>query len=89
MEIEEKDPRLSPGLTAALDIIVDRREDIITVPAGEMHGAVNVSDDDGWLMTINAGNQGAEIHWAPDLVDEVRRAGIAAEASETPASGKK
>lgn len=32
MKIEEKDPRLKPGLTAALDIIVDRQDDVISVP---------------------------------------------------------
>ncbi len=62
--------------------------DIIAVPPGEMHGAVNISDDDAWLMTINAGNQGAEIHWAPELVEEARRAGLTAESSEVPASTK-
>jgi HlyD family secretion protein len=32
VKIEEKDPRLKPGLTAALDIIVDRQDDVISVP---------------------------------------------------------
>ena len=32
VKIEEKDPRLKPGLTATLDIIVDRQEDVISVP---------------------------------------------------------
>ena len=32
VEVEEKDPRLRPGLTAMLHIIVDRRQDAISVP---------------------------------------------------------
>jgi HlyD family secretion protein len=32
VKIEEKDPRLKPGLTATLDIIVDRQEDVISIP---------------------------------------------------------
>lgn len=36
--------------------------DIISVPPGEMHGATNISDEVGWIMTINAGQGGAKIH---------------------------
>jgi multidrug efflux pump subunit AcrA (membrane-fusion protein) len=32
VKIEERDSRLKPGLTATLDIIVDRQEDVISVP---------------------------------------------------------
>jgi HlyD family secretion protein len=32
VKIEEKDPRLKPGLTATLDIIVDRQDNVISVP---------------------------------------------------------
>lgn len=32
VKIEEKDPRLKPGLTATLDIIVDHQENVIFVP---------------------------------------------------------
>jgi len=32
VQIEDKDPRLRPGLTANLDIIVDRQQDVISVP---------------------------------------------------------
>lgn len=30
--IEERDPRLKPGLTAAVDIIIDRQEDALSIP---------------------------------------------------------
>jgi HlyD family secretion protein len=30
--VEEKDPRLKPGLTATVDIIVDRQKDVIAIP---------------------------------------------------------
>ncbi len=32
VKIDEKDPRLKPGLSATLDIIVDRQEDVISIP---------------------------------------------------------
>jgi len=32
VEIEEKDPRLKTGLTATLDIIADRQENVISIP---------------------------------------------------------
>jgi HlyD family secretion protein len=32
VKLEEKDPRLKPGLTAALDVIIDHYEDVISVP---------------------------------------------------------
>jgi len=37
VKVEEKDPRLRPGLTAAVDFIVDRRKDVVTVPVGAVH----------------------------------------------------
>jgi HlyD family secretion protein len=32
VQIEEQDPRLRPGLTATLDFIIDRQEDVISIP---------------------------------------------------------
>jgi HlyD family secretion protein len=32
VQIEEKDPRLKPGLTASLDIIVEHQENVISIP---------------------------------------------------------
>lgn len=58
--------------------------DVISVPPDVMHGAVNVSDEDGWLMAINAGQAGAPIRWAPKLVEEIRALGKEAAESETP-----
>lgn len=49
--------------------------DIISVPPNEMHGASNISDEEGWMMTINAGHGGAKIHWALNLVEELRASG--------------
>jgi multidrug efflux pump subunit AcrA (membrane-fusion protein) len=37
VKVEEKDSRLKPGLTAAIDIIVDRREGVIAIPVGAVH----------------------------------------------------
>ena len=58
--------------------------DIVAVPPGEMHGAVNISDETGWLMTINAGQGGAKIHWARDVLEGVRALGIEPEEAEQP-----
>ena len=49
--------------------------DIISVPPSEMHSAVNISHEEGWLMTINAGQSGAKLFWAPELVEEIRATG--------------
>jgi HlyD family secretion protein len=32
MQIEAKDPRLKPGLTATVDLIVDRHADVVSIP---------------------------------------------------------
>ncbi len=58
--------------------------DIVAVPPDEMHGAVNISDETGWLMTINAGHGGAKIHWARDVLEGVRAMGIEPEEAEQP-----
>lgn len=58
--------------------------DVISVPPDLMHGAVNVSDEDGWLMAINAGQAGAKITWAPALLAELRALGGKAAESEAP-----
>ncbi len=61
--------------------------DIISVPPDEMHGAVNISDETGWIMTINAGHGGARIRWAPDLLEEVRALGVDVSDAEQPGEG--
>jgi quercetin dioxygenase-like cupin family protein len=58
--------------------------DVISVPPDLMHGAVNVSDEDGWLMAINAGQAGAKITWAPELLAELRALGGKAAETEAP-----
>ncbi len=58
--------------------------DIIAVPPNAMHGAVNIGAEDGWLMTINAGQSGAKLYWAPNLVEEIRSMGVTVEETEIP-----
>ena len=58
--------------------------DIISVPPDEMHGAVNISDETGWLMTVNAGFGGARIRWAANIVEELRTAGHDVATEEQP-----
>ncbi len=54
VKITESDPRLKPGLTATVDFVTDRREDVITVPLMAVferangHGVL-VADDDGMI----------------------------------------
>jgi quercetin dioxygenase-like cupin family protein len=62
--------------------------DIIAVPPNAMHGAVNISDEDGWMMTINAGHGGAKLFWAPDLVEEIRSTGVEVDDTEIPGGGQ-
>lgn len=45
VKVEDKDPRIKPGLTAALDIIVEHRPDVIAIPllaVAVRHGAAFV-----------------------------------------------
>ncbi len=58
--------------------------DIISVPPNAMHGAVNISKQDGWLMTINAGQGGAKLFWSPNLIEEIRSTGVQVEDTEIP-----
>lgn len=58
--------------------------DVVAVPPSEFHGAMNVSDEFGWIMTINAGHGGARIHWAPSVLAELAAAGLPTPAAEMP-----
>jgi quercetin dioxygenase-like cupin family protein len=58
--------------------------DIIAVTPDEMHGAVNISDEDGWIMTINAGHGGAKIRWAPSVLAALAARGVDIAAEEMP-----
>ena len=60
--------------------------DLVAVPPGIMHGAMNISDETGWMMTVNAGHGGARIAWAANLVAELRAAGHDVADAETPGS---
>ena len=73
------------GENAGQEVILEPR-DIISVPPNTMHGAVNVGDVEGWMMTINAstGHGGAKLFWPPDLVAEIRATGAAASDTEIP-----
>lgn len=75
--------RVTLGENAEQETLLDKW-DIISVPPNAMHGAVNISDRDGWIMTINAGHGGARIHWARALVEEIRASGQEVPEAETP-----
>jgi len=74
------------GVDAEQESIVEPW-DIIAVPPNAMHGAVNISEEDGWLMTINAGHGGAKLFWAPNLIEEIRSMGVNVEETEIPGGG--
>jgi len=49
--------------------------DVISIPPDVMHGIVNISDEEGWLLAINAGGGTAKSYWHPKLIEEIRAAG--------------
>ncbi len=49
--------------------------DVISVPPNRMHGLVNIGAEVAFVLTVNAGQAGAPIYFAPALLDEVRAAG--------------
>jgi HlyD family secretion protein len=51
VEIEDADPRLKPGLTASLDIIIDRQQDVLPVPLS----AVMSRGGEDIVYVVNAG----------------------------------
>ena len=71
------------GADAAHETILEPW-DIISVPPNTMHGAVNIGEEDGWLMTINAGQGGAKLYWAANLIEEIRSTGVQVAETEIP-----
>jgi HlyD family secretion protein len=51
VKIEDTDPRLKPGLTATLDIIIDRQQDALPVPLS----AVMRRGGEDFVLVVNAG----------------------------------
>ncbi|MDH3599266.1 MAG: efflux RND transporter periplasmic adaptor subunit [Candidatus Tectomicrobia bacterium] len=51
VQIEDADPRLKPGLTATLDIIIDRQKDALSVPLS----AVISRGEEDIVFVVNAG----------------------------------
>jgi HlyD family secretion protein len=51
VKIEDTDPRLKPGLTASLDIIIDRQQDVLPVPLS----AVMSRGGEDIVYVVNAG----------------------------------
>lgn len=49
------------------------RWDMIIVPPDTFHEATNISDEDGWMMSINPGVKGAPYTIHPEVVEELRR----------------
>lgn len=47
--------------------------DMIIVPPEIFHEATNISDEQGWLMSINPGAKGAPYTIHPDVIEELRR----------------
>ncbi|MDC0033608.1 cupin domain-containing protein [Alphaproteobacteria bacterium] len=66
--------KITMGMNAEQETILEPF-DIISVPPNEMHGAKNIGEETGWLMTINAGHGGAKLFWPKGLVEELRATG--------------
>lgn len=49
--------------------------DVISIPPNRMHGLTNIGTEAAFVLTVNAGQAGAPIYFAPDVLDEVRRMG--------------
>lgn len=75
--------KITMGMNAEQETILEPF-DIISVPPNEMHGAENIGDETGWMMTINAGHGGAKLFWPPDLVEEIRATGANVSEVEIP-----
>jgi quercetin dioxygenase-like cupin family protein len=45
--------------------------DVIAVPPGSFHSTVNVSDGEGYMMSVNAGNMTAGFKIAPEIQAEL------------------
>jgi mannose-6-phosphate isomerase-like protein (cupin superfamily) len=49
------------------------RWDMIIVPPETFHEATNISDEDGWLMSINPGVKGAPYTIHPEVIEALRQ----------------
>lgn len=58
--------------------------DVMSVPPEAMHGLVNVSSETGVAMAINEGKTGVPIHFAPEILAELRAIGHAVPDVEYP-----
>jgi quercetin dioxygenase-like cupin family protein len=52
------------------DVIADPW-DVIAVPPGSFHSAVNIGDSEGYMMSVNAGNMTAGFKIAPEVQAEL------------------
>ncbi len=55
VRVEEKDPRLKPGLTAAIDFIIDRQRDVLSVPFSAV-----VAKNGGAVVFVDKGGKTEE-----------------------------
>ena len=57
---------------------------MITVPPNIMHGVVNLSDSESYMLAVQGAHRGATIQWSSKVVEAVRALGIDADAVEYP-----
>ena len=49
--------------------------DVISIPPNRMHGLTNIGSEAAFVLTVNAGQAGAPIYFAPDILEEIRQVG--------------
>lgn len=59
--------------------IVAEPWDVVSMPGGSFHSATNVSDETGWMMSINEGVRTARYRIAPEIREEIAAAKTLAE----------
>ena len=58
--------------------------DMITVPPNIMHGVMNLSDSQSYMLAVQGAHRGATIQWSSKVVEAVRELGLDANAVEYP-----
>ena len=77
--------RWSVSFGEAIDQAIELEPfDMITVPPNIMHGVVNLSDSESYMLAVQGAHRGATIQWSSKVVEAVRALGIDADAVEYP-----
>lgn len=59
---------------AGIGVIVAEPWDAVSMPGGTFHSATNISDEAGWMMSVNHGARTARYRIAPEIRAEIAAA---------------